>query len=93
MLVQISGARQVLEIGTYTGYSALSMAAGLPADGEIITCDIALHPKVQFLVGELVVEEPIYLFRVFDLLLDILVLVMRDLLGERRGEYLPPDLH
>lgn len=40
MLVQISAARRVLEIGTYTGYSALSMAAGLPADGEIITCDI-----------------------------------------------------
>jgi caffeoyl-CoA O-methyltransferase len=40
MLVQVSGARRVLEIGTYTGYSALSMAAGLPADGEIITCDI-----------------------------------------------------
>ena len=40
MLVQLSGARRVLEIGTYTGYSALSMAAGLPADGEIITCDI-----------------------------------------------------
>jgi len=40
MLVQLSGARRVLEIGTYTGYSALSMAAGLPDDGELITCDI-----------------------------------------------------
>ena len=40
MLVQLSGARRVLEIGTYTGYSALSMAAGLPNDGELITCDI-----------------------------------------------------
>ena len=40
MLVQVSNARRVLEIGTYTGYSALSMAAGLPADGAIITCDI-----------------------------------------------------
>jgi caffeoyl-CoA O-methyltransferase len=40
MLVQMCGARLVLEIGTYTGYSALSMAAGLPTDGEIITCDI-----------------------------------------------------
>lgn len=40
MLVQIGGARRVLEIGTFTGYSALSMAAGLPADGELITCDI-----------------------------------------------------
>jgi len=40
MLVEISGARRILEIGTYTGYSALSMAAGLPADGLITTCDI-----------------------------------------------------
>ena len=40
MLVQACGARRVLEIGTYTGYSALSMAAGLPADGELLTCDI-----------------------------------------------------
>lgn len=40
MLVQISGAKRVLEIGTFTGYSALSMAAGLPDDGELITCDI-----------------------------------------------------
>lgn len=40
MLVTVTRARRVLEIGTYTGYSALSMAAGLPDDGELITCDI-----------------------------------------------------
>src|SRR4030066_234404 len=40
MLVQISGAKRVLEIGTFTGYSALSMAAGLPDDGELFTCEI-----------------------------------------------------
>lgn len=40
MLVQASGAKRVLEIGTFTGYSALSMAAGLPDGGELITCDI-----------------------------------------------------
>ena len=40
MLVQATGAKRVLEIGTFTGYSALSMVAGLPADGELITCDI-----------------------------------------------------
>ncbi len=40
MLVQLSGARRVLEIGTYTGYSALSMAMGLPEDGQVITCDV-----------------------------------------------------
>ena len=40
-LVWASKARRVLEIGTYSGYSALSMAAALPEDGELITCDIS----------------------------------------------------
>lgn len=40
MLVWASGARRVLEIGTYTGYSSLSMAAALPAEGTIVTCDL-----------------------------------------------------
>lgn len=40
MLLQVSNALRVLEIGTFTGYSALSMAAGLPDDGRLITCDI-----------------------------------------------------
>ena len=34
------GARRVLEIGTFTGYSALCFAESLPDDGEVITCDI-----------------------------------------------------
>lgn len=41
MLVRISGARRVVEIGTFTGYSALMMAEGLPADGELLTCEIS----------------------------------------------------
>ena len=40
MLVFMTSARHVLEIGMFTGYSALSMAAALPTDGRIITCDI-----------------------------------------------------
>jgi caffeoyl-CoA O-methyltransferase len=40
MLVATTGARRVLEIGTFTGYSALSMAAALPADGRLISCEI-----------------------------------------------------
>ena len=40
LLVRLSGARRVLEIGTFTGYSALCMAEGLPADGELLACDI-----------------------------------------------------
>ncbi|XYH98836.1 O-methyltransferase [Sorangium sp. So ce1128] len=39
MLVALMQARRVLEIGTFTGYSALSMAQALPPDGELITCD------------------------------------------------------
>jgi len=47
LLVQLAGARRVLEIGTFTGYSALSMAAGLPDDGELITCEIdAEHARI-----------------------------------------------
>lgn len=40
LLVQLMGARSVLEVGTFTGYSALNMAAGLPDDGELVTCEI-----------------------------------------------------
>jgi predicted O-methyltransferase YrrM len=40
LLVYASGARRVLELGTYSGYSALSMAAGLPPDGRIDTCEV-----------------------------------------------------
>ena len=40
MLVHLSGARRVLEIGTFSGYSALSMAPALPADGRIVTCEV-----------------------------------------------------
>jgi caffeoyl-CoA O-methyltransferase len=40
MLVALMGARRVLEIGTFTGFSALSMAEALPDDGKLITCDI-----------------------------------------------------
>ena len=40
LLVRATGARRVLEIGTFTGYSALSMSAALPPGGRIDTCDI-----------------------------------------------------
>jgi caffeoyl-CoA O-methyltransferase len=43
MLVRLTGARRVVEIGTFTGYSALSMAAALPEGGHIDTLDI--EPK------------------------------------------------
>lgn len=40
LMVKISKAKRILEIGTFTGYSALAMAEGLPTGGKIITCDI-----------------------------------------------------
>lgn len=39
-LIRICGARRVLEIGLYTGYSALAMAEALPADGSVLSCEI-----------------------------------------------------
>ena len=39
LLVMLSCARRILEIGLFTGYSALTMATALPIDGEIISCE------------------------------------------------------
>ena len=39
-LVFATGAKRVLEVGTFVGYSALMMASALPDDGELITCDV-----------------------------------------------------
>lgn len=40
LLAAMSGARRILEVGTFTGYSALSMAEALPADGQLITLEL-----------------------------------------------------
>ena len=40
LLVELLGARKIIEIGTFTGYSALCMAQAMPADGRLICCDI-----------------------------------------------------
>lgn len=40
MLVQLTRAREVLEIGTFTGFSGLSLASGLPEGGRLTTCDV-----------------------------------------------------
>ncbi|MGH6916046.1 MAG: O-methyltransferase, partial [Geminicoccales bacterium] len=40
LLVELIGARRVLEIGCFTGYSALAMALALPQDGRLITLDV-----------------------------------------------------
>jgi predicted O-methyltransferase YrrM len=39
-ILRLLGAKTVLELGTFTGYSALAMALALPEDGHVITCDI-----------------------------------------------------
>lgn len=41
MLVKIMNARRVLEVGTFTGYSALAMAEALPTDGVLTACDVS----------------------------------------------------
>lgn len=39
MLALLLGARRILEVGAFSGYSALSMAEALPQDGKLVTCD------------------------------------------------------
>jgi caffeoyl-CoA O-methyltransferase len=56
MLVRLTGARRILEIGMFTGYSALMMAEGLPADGHIITCDV--NPKAEEIARRYFNESP-----------------------------------
>jgi predicted O-methyltransferase YrrM len=41
LLVRLIGARRALEIGTFTGYSALAVALALPLDGKLICCDVS----------------------------------------------------
>jgi caffeoyl-CoA O-methyltransferase len=47
MLVWVAQPRLVLDLGTYSGYSALSMASALPPGGRIVTCELRPH-HVEF---------------------------------------------
>jgi caffeoyl-CoA O-methyltransferase len=60
-LVFALGARRVLEIGTYSGYSAISMAAALPAGGHIDTCEV---DETHAAVAKRYVEEAGYADRI-----------------------------
>ena len=49
LLVQLSGARRVLEIGTLAGFSTIWMARGLPGDGTLLTCEfLPKHAEVAW---------------------------------------------
>jgi len=41
LLVRLTGATSIVEVGTYTGYSTLALATGLPPAGRVITCDLS----------------------------------------------------
>jgi len=41
LLARLMGARRAIEVGTFTGYSALCLARGLPADGQLVCCDVS----------------------------------------------------
>jgi len=41
LLIKLIGARRTIEIGTFTGYSALTVALALPTDGKVLACDIS----------------------------------------------------
>jgi predicted O-methyltransferase YrrM len=41
LLIHLIGARRALEVGTFTGYSALAVASALPPDGRLVVCDVS----------------------------------------------------
>src|SRR5881227_2480632 len=56
MLVRLSGAKSILELGMFTGYSALMMAEALPDDGHLITCEI--DAKAEAIARRYFAESP-----------------------------------
>lgn len=73
MLVEMIRPQRVLEVGTFSGYSAISMAEGLPDDGHLYTFEIndemedftrpwiegsAVASKITFIIGDALIEAP-----------------------------------
>jgi len=56
MLVLMTGARRILEIGMYTGYSTLAFAEALPKDGRVVTCEI--NPQTSEIARRCFSESP-----------------------------------
>ena len=73
MLVQMTQAKRVLEVGTFSGYSAICLAEGLPEDGLLFTFEIndeqedftrpwiagsPVANKIHFIIGDAIIEAP-----------------------------------
>jgi caffeoyl-CoA O-methyltransferase len=56
LVARLCGARRVIEVGTFSGYSTLSLAAGVPEDGSVVTCDI--DPVATALAREFFAKSP-----------------------------------
>lgn len=56
LLIRLMGARRVIELGTFTGYSTLMMAEGLPEGGELISCDV--DPKAHAMAQRFFTQSP-----------------------------------
>lgn len=68
LLVAVSGARRVLEVGTFTGYSALAMAGALPPDGQIDTLEGLTGPYDLAFIDADKSAYPEYFERVLQLM-------------------------
>lgn len=56
LIAQISGAKRILELGTFTGYSALSMAEGIPEDGKVVTLE--RNPEAKAVAEDYIARSP-----------------------------------
>jgi caffeoyl-CoA O-methyltransferase len=56
MLAEMTGARRILEIGMFTGYSTLAWAEALPKDGRVVTCEI--NPETTEIAKRYFAESP-----------------------------------
>jgi caffeoyl-CoA O-methyltransferase len=56
LIVQITGVKSILELGTFTGYSALSMAEALPEDGRLVTLE--RNPEAKAIAEEYFSQSP-----------------------------------
>lgn len=56
MLAVLTGARRILEIGMFTGYSTLAFAEALPKDGRVVSCDVS--PQTTEIAKRYFAESP-----------------------------------